>query len=349
MKTFQDSEEELRNVIVNFTKNVDLDIPDSSVEKIIIETYNGDSQQNEDSNESEVPKNISKNTIENTEHSSNLKSEPQVEVLSKKYSCDECGDVFLLKSGFSHHMMQKHDISIPIVNYEHYSSDVKIKIPKDCKDNAFKFVQKSVSYKTFRFQCQICKEGFQTGPDLKSHYDIHRTYKCDQCGAAFIKKSYLKDHMLMHTSERKYICDICEKTFKYRNGLSVHKSVHVKLRSHICEVCGQGFNARTTLLTHTKLKHYPTNEKYTCADCGITFKVKSWLDKHIQRRHTKNRAKDFICSICGIAYLNKYTLTRHMNDKHLGNGKRHYCHICNKSYTMKNKLFAHMQNKHNIV
>lgn len=384
MKVFQDTEEELKKLHSSDQKieiEDDNVIPENTIEKMIIETYHVENQ-NEDSNNSctqqiildsgaintnEASYFTDKSNMVNLENSTrnfdvirenNLtnstdltKSINGTEIMSKKYSCDECGDVFLIKSGFSHHMFQKHNICIPVENYHQYSSDVKIKLPKDCTDKAFKFVQKlpSQSGRKYRFQCQICKEGFEVSTDLKLHYNIHRTCKCEQCGAAFIKNSYLKDHMLMHTAEKKYVCDVCGKAFKYRNGLSVHKTVHVNHRAHICEACGQGFNARTTLITHMRLKHSLNERKYACSECDLVFKVKSWLDKHFQRKHTKNRTKDFVCSVCGIAYLNKYTLTRHVNDKHLGNGKRHFCHVCDKSYTMKNKLITHMQNKHNIV
>lgn len=376
MKIFQDTQEELKKLLPSHEKNDEVEEELTTIEKIIIETYNGDGYNDDDSSSDSCSQNGNiasnyceeKHIIENIEievKKSPISPEKTVvinsrnqnesangtEIDSKKYSCDECGDVFLIRSGFIHHMVHKHNICIPIEKCELYSSDVKIKLPNGCTDKVLKFVQKLPSQPTkkFRFQCQICQKGFETNSDLKVHYNIHKTFKCDQCGAAFIKKSYLKDHMLVHTMERKYVCNVCGKGFKYRNGLSVHKNVHVNQRSHICEACGQGFNARTTLLTHMRLKHNVNEKQYTCPECGVIFKVKSWLDKHFQRKHTKNRTKDFICAICGVAYLNKYTLTRHMNDKHLGNAKRYDCHICEKNYTMRNKLISHLQLKHSVL
>lgn len=380
MKVVQDTQEELLKLLNKKNETAEIDITlGSTIETVTIETYDIESQINEESCDSYNQTKISDNTaldnkidyspdkfvpdfhqasvhfsdiLSKTSHlkdQSNIKSES--EIFSKKYSCNECGDVFLMKLGFTHHMLQKHSICISERNIDQYSANIKITVPVDFSDNGFQYVKKIPLQpkKQHQFQCQICKNGFANRLDLKSHYNIHKTFKCDQCDAAFIKNSYLKDHLLMHSTEKKYICDLCGKAFKFRNGLAVHRTTHSNHKAHICEACGQGFKAKTTLLIHIKLKHSLDEKKFACSECNLVFKMKSWLDKHFKRKHTKNRSKDFICSVCGISYLDKTTLTRHTNDKHLGKGKRFSCQICEKSYTMKNKLFDHMQIKHSTV
>nr|XP_023025564.1 zinc finger protein 99-like [Leptinotarsa decemlineata] len=270
------------------------------------------------------------------------------EIKSVKYSCESCGDSFLFKSGFCQHMVQKHNTYVMEDEYKQYSKEITIRLPPPLPENAVKVIKKTYISKRARFQCQICKTIFSAGQELKDHYHTHKNHVCEHCGAGFIKSSYLRDHLLMHSSERRYTCEICGKKFKYRNGLSVHKNIHVNFKGFICDTCGQGFNTRSTLKTHMKLKH--TDERnFQCSECDLSFKVKSWLDKHFSRKHTSNRTKDYVCNMCGIAYLNKTTLTRHMSDKHTGTPVRHHCNVCDKSYTMKNKLNAHMQKKHNII
>lgn len=273
------------------------------------------------------------------------------EISSVKYTCNECGDSFLFRVGFCSHMVQKHNIYIENHMYEKYSTQITIKIPPLTGDPV-NFARKSYTKKNIKtldsFQCQVCRESLETAEDLKEHYNRHKNHICEHCGAAFVKNSYLRDHLLVHTSEKRYPCDICGKKFKYRNGLSVHRNIHVNFRGFMCDTCGQGFNAKSTLKTHIKLKH--TNERnFPCPECDLTFKVKSWLDKHYTRKHTFNRTKDFVCNICGVAYLNKTTLTRHISEKHTGTPVRHYCTVCDKSYSMKTKLNMHMQKKHNII
>lgn len=273
------------------------------------------------------------------------------EISSRKYTCEECGDSFLYKVGFSSHMVQKHGKYIENHQYDQYSTEITVKLPPASTE--INFIRKQIPKKSIKLEgnnriCQICKEMLPSIEELKEHYNGHKTHICEHCGAAFIKNSYLRDHLLVHTSVKRYTCDICGKKFKYRNGLAVHRNIHVNFRGFMCDTCGQGFNAKSTLKTHMKLKH-SDERNWPCPECDLTFKVKSWLDKHYSRKHTLNRTKDFVCNICGIAYLNKTTLTRHITEKHTGTPVRHYCTVCEKSYSMKTKLNIHMQKKHNII
>ncbi|CAG9862797.1 unnamed protein product [Phyllotreta striolata] len=272
------------------------------------------------------------------------------EIISRKYTCDECGDSFLYKVGFSSHMVQKHSTYIDNQDYEQYSTEITVKIPPASIETKFsrKQLPKRASATNKTLSCHICKKELVSIDELKEHQKSHKTHVCEHCGAAFTKNSYLRDHLLVHTSVKRYSCNVCGKKFKYRNGLAVHRNIHVNFRGFMCDTCGQGFNAKSTLKTHMKLKH-SDERNWLCPECPLTFKVKSWLDKHYSRKHTLNRTKDFVCSMCGIAYLNKTTLTRHISEKHTGTPVRHFCTVCEKSYSMKTKLNIHMQKKHNII
>lgn len=368
MKIVQDTQEELLKLLrskKNETEELVINLDNSAIETYEVENHlneescDSDSCQKVvtditalDSHEEKCVSDFQKDNLQlNDVLTDQTNIENETEIVSKKYSCNKCGDVFLMRLGFTHHMLQKHNVCISEQNFEQYSSDIKITLPIDHSvAKQIKYVKKiPLQLKKHQFQCQICRNGFPNKTELKLHYDIHKKFKCDQCDAAFIKNSYLKDHMLMHSTEKKYVCDLCGKAFKYRNGLAVHKTTHSNSKAHICETCGQRFKGKATLLIHIKLKHSVDEKKFACSECDLVFKMKSWLDKHIKRKHTKNRTKDFICSMCGISYLDKTTLTRHMNYKHLGKGKRYSCNICEKSYTMKNKLFNHMQIKHCTV
>ncbi|KAG5887492.1 hypothetical protein JTB14_023678 [Gonioctena quinquepunctata] len=363
MKTLQEKEKHFKDVLTKKEEVVFMDEEDYE-NYVECETGSYDESGNEEQNDMKNDYEYTEELLENKneseigyvfEHEHDRKENCRIidetgnrEMKSVKYSCETCGDSFLFKSGFCQHMVQKHNTYILEDEYKLYSADITIRLPPPLPENAVKVIKKTYTSKRAQFQCQICKTIFTTGNDLKDHYNTHKSHVCEHCGAGFIKNSYLRDHLLMHSSERRYTCDICGKKFKYRNGLSVHKNIHVNFRGFMCDTCGQGFNTRSTLKTHMKLKH--TDERnFQCPECDLSFKVKSWLDKHFSRKHTSNRTKDYVCSLCGIAYLNKTTLTRHMSDKHTGTPVRHHCNVCEKSYTMRNKLNVHMQKKHNII
>ncbi|XP_056643106.1 gastrula zinc finger protein XlCGF26.1-like [Diorhabda sublineata] len=266
---------------------------------------------------------------------------------SFKYTC-QCGDCFLYKSGFRQHMQYKHSILLEDGDFEQYSEKITLKIPIGFPNNV-EFVSSKVTIRTKNLRCRICDESFLTKDEVKSHEVIHKTFICDHCGAAFLKKNYLVDHLRIHSEERHYECKICQKTFKHRYTYSVHKRSHEFTRNFVCETCGTCFKTRGTMRTHIRIKH-SNIRNYSCSDCNLTFNLKSTLNKHFARKHTPDRKKSFVCNKCGAAYLNKNTLTRHITEKHLGMAKYFPCTICeNKMYVMKKGLKAHMLKKHGIV
>nr|XP_023025562.1 zinc finger protein 484-like [Leptinotarsa decemlineata] len=267
-------------------------------------------------------------------------------VQTVKYTCD-CGDCFLHKAGFRQHMQSKHNTTVEEGDLDKYTTEIKLKIPTGFPTN-IEYVPSRITVRKNKLQCRICTLCFSSPIEVKQHEEIHKTHVCHHCGAAFLKKHYLTDHLHIHSEDRHYKCKICGKTFRHRHTLSVHRKTHDVARSFVCETCGAGFRARCTLYTHKRLKH--TNERnFPCTACNLRFNLKSTLDKHYSRKHTSNREKKFVCTKCGAAYLNKTTLTRHVAEKHLGKAKTYPCNICeNKVYVMKKSLGAHLQNKHNI-
>ncbi|KAJ8929050.1 hypothetical protein NQ314_018319 [Rhamnusium bicolor] len=259
-----------------------------------------------------------------------------------KYSCEKCGDCYLLKSGFQQHMFQKH--TIKVINFETYSSKITIKMPKteifECPVNKKTDLQNNL-------ECKKCHCIFKTHSELDEHYNTHKKYICGQCGVAFITKSRLIDHIEIHSTNKRHTCNICGKLYRRRSTLVRHKRLHSNLRPLMCETCGQSFNDGGTLKTHIKLKH--TNERnFQCSVCGISFAMKSCLNKHMLRRHNGKREKNHVCSICGIAYFEKKTLNNHISVKHGGNGKKHSCGTCKKQYTTKTNLMKHIRNYHGV-
>lgn len=258
---------------------------------------------------------------------------------SSKFSCKLCADVYLRKNGFRAHMSQKHNIYIKEDEYLAFMSKIEVKVPKG-------FPEMKIPSSNNYHKCRFCKVKYESVEDLKEHINIHKTFICDQCGAGFVKKCYLTDHLNTHSTERRYECTNCGKKFKSRSALVTHNKSHISARTYTCEICGHGFKDNGSLVVHKRLKH--TNERnFHCSKCDLSFKLRSVLNRHIIRRHTQ-RTKRFVCSFCGMEYLNKNTLQSHVSYKHSGTKTTYSCSICNKTFGKRGYVNKHIRNVHKL-
>lgn len=82
------------------------------------------------------------------------------------------------------------------------------------------------------FQCDLCDYNTYSQPILDAHvrkvHTMERPFKCDQCDFAASSKHTLKNHKVVHVTERKYICSTCSKSFK-RAGKCYSKVLYLEI------------------------------------------------------------------------------------------------------------------------
>ncbi|CAK1553223.1 unnamed protein product [Leptosia nina] len=109
---------------------------------------------------------------------------------------------------------------------------------------------------------------------------------CEQCGKIFQSMALLKDHMWVHTGEKRFKCDRCDKSFTQKTNLVFHMRVHSATRpSYECPLCGKHFafynNRRRHMFIHTGLK------PFKCDTCGKAFTTSGELRAHVEHVHLK--------------------------------------------------------------
>ncbi|XP_071523974.1 uncharacterized protein [Panulirus ornatus] len=107
-----------------------------------------------------------------------------------QFPCEECGEVFFLRSSLLAHHKLRHDQNARI------------------------------------HACNTCNKSFISNSLLRTHHEqVHlqkRQYFCEFCGRTYKNKSALTYHLKVHTGERPYKCQECGVGFHRPSSLKTH-------------------------------------------------------------------------------------------------------------------------------
>ncbi|XP_045783252.1 zinc finger protein 766-like [Maniola jurtina] len=125
----------------------------------------------------------------------------------------------------------------------------------------------------------------QALPFRNSHY---KSVLCELCGKKFPLPANLRDHMQVHTGEKKYKCEICPKRYTTKFVAKAHM-----LNSHSdnptrlpCGVCHKDFRNLSNLYRHMR-SHQDTRPLYKCDICDKTFTTLVGRNQHVAHVHHK--------------------------------------------------------------
>ncbi|XP_074226941.1 uncharacterized protein LOC105080506 [Camelus bactrianus] len=225
-------------------------------------------------------------------------------------------------------------------NSEQFHTEIQFPKSQKLISTKSQFIRNQKTQKIERpHVCGECGKAFIKKSWLTDHQIIHtgeKPHRCNLCGKAFSRKFMLTEHQRTHTGEKPYECTECGKAFLKKSRLNIHQKTHTGEKPYVCSDCGKGFIQKGNLIVHQRIH---TGEKpYICTECGKGFIQKTCLIAH-QRFHTGKTP--FVCSQCGKSCSQKSGLIKHQRI-HTGE-KPFECSDCGKAFTTKQKLIVHQR------
>ena len=155
----------------------------------------------------------------------------------------------------------------------------------------------------YGWKCRLCYETFQTSRAYRIHRQTHtpRNIPCIHCNRMFTSQRNLKQHLIIHTAEKKHMCEFCGKVFKLKDSLRIHYFSHGKgEKIYKCTQCSKSFASKYRYNQHL-LRH--GNAMYLCDVCGKSMKYPGSLRCHKLLHKQKTL---YNCATCGKIYYSRY-------------------------------------------
>lgn len=184
---------------------------------------------------------------------------------------------------------------------------------------------------------------------LRDHLHIHtqeRRYGCSACGSLYSQSTRLEDHQKRHDNrEKSFQCSHCSKKCSTERLLRDHLRKHVNLYG--CMFCDMTCPSPSALRIHIMYRH-SAERPYSCSECDATYKTKYALANHTLS-HAYEGA-EFICSVdyCGFKCRSTDSMKRHSLEAHKYPGRIYGCHICEDVFKQGVELSAHLKEEHEL-
>lgn len=163
------------------------------------------------------------------------------------------------------------------------------------------------------YPCDKCDKVYTKRSHLKRHYSIHssqKPFKCGICGQGFSRLEHQKRHMHIHSNHKRYECEFCDKKFNRPDHMLCHIKTHRNVKAYKCNHCGERFDTSKEKTEHLRIH----SGAYRCEICHVRFELYVNLIEHRRVVHgivtkSKNDGKSKVkttdqypCPICLATY-----------------------------------------------
>ncbi len=196
---------------------------------------------------------------------------------------------------------------------------------------------------------------------IKCHHDVENLKQIREKSQKDVKRkdsrNYLQDiektkpEFVYCNKEIVYKCMTCCEIFMqiyryYEHTCKPTDRSSAEITRYICHICGLSFKTRHNLEKH--IKWHKKNKPFTCKSCYKRFTEKSLLDIH-SRVHTGE--KPYRCATCHQDFRQYSHLHRHLkrqhrmrlNNENLNENLWYKCDCCSRTFQYKSKLSRHMK------
>ena len=264
---------------------------------------------------------------------------PKKSLKNKGFPCEYCIDSFKTSNFLMRHILSEHDKPIKCDKCDVTFSEI---IP--FKNHIKKIHSIHI--------CNICgiSKSKKTQLDYHMEAEHQKNVTCPACMITCKTQTLLRYHILrIHSRKLFQKCTKCDYKSHIPSEMKGHfKRRHTDITKGTCQYCGVVFKALKSHLRNTGCGGEVNITKLKCTHCKTYFKVKSELDRHVNRIH-KN-IKDNKCQDCSYATYSGYNLKLHITKMHLGKKiEKQICPYCNKETTNINYHIDTMHNEHFIA
>lgn len=155
-------------------------------------------------------------------------------------------------------------------------------------------------------------------PIFRSH-SLEKKYECTYCKKRFSFQQTLRNHVFLHTGEKRFKCEICQISFRQIGHLqgrlseyfrfrfnqhslqwpwslvlfvAGHQLIHTGQKPHVCSICKKAFALRGNLTVHMRTHAGAT--PHECNTCPKKFSDANGLKRHQMVHDRKNETMQSI-------------------------------------------------------